>query len=247
MSYLLRLVYAFLWSTLLTENEVMKKMIISIVIIFNSLNFMEPSYCDIIYLKNGRKIEGVVIEKTEDKIRIAVSGGTVAFKMKGVEKIEKTVSDVSAKDTPKEITSSCEEPAIRDVVYQMADEDIRRSISGIRVLSITCNETSLNGYDKCFQANINYQSRYKQNKVIKHLRLFYKYDPLNKRWIRPKKADILKLTGSGNPPAAAKTANESCQEQQGKKWKKEYRVRGSTRRYRRLIGVDQKKHEDWDN
>ncbi|MCK4818697.1 hypothetical protein KA005_23195, partial [bacterium] len=75
----------------------------------------------------------------------------------------------------------------------------------------------------------------------KYIRLLYKYDSQNSRWIRPKRADILKLAESGNPSAGGKSTNTSRQKKQRKEWKKEYKVKGSIRRYRRLIGVDQKK------
>ncbi|MCK4995055.1 MAG: hypothetical protein KAS13_08455 [Candidatus Omnitrophica bacterium] len=223
----------------------MKKVIITFVVMLIFASFIELSYCDIVHLKNGRKIEGKIIEKTDDLIRITVSGGTISFKKNRVKKIEEadfappenTTLEQEDISTPKSLSDM-------DIVNKMAEEDIKRSLSGIIISKVSCRRTSIKGFSKCFISIISYQSRYAPETGGKTIQLVYKFNNQNSRWIRPKKVDILQLAEPQESPTD--TRNKSREKQGGRKWKKEYK-KGPIRRYRRLIGPDQKKDEEWDN
>lgn len=46
-------------------------------------------YADVIYLKNGRTLEGIIIEETEGKITLDLGFGTIIVKREGVKRIER--------------------------------------------------------------------------------------------------------------------------------------------------------------
>lgn len=231
----------------------MKKILICFVFLSLELNFAALSCADILYLKNGREIEGEIIEETKDTIRISVSGGTVTFKRKAVEKTEKTpmaVTDDSAfddKTTPRDKTTEKHiEPSEQEIIKKMARQDFYRAMSGVKISHISYAKTAAKNYAKCYKVLISYESRYASKERLKSIQLLYKYDSRNSRWIRPRKSDILQTTESRKRDYIKKTQSNSSPSHKGRKWKKEYK-RSSVRRYRRLIGADQKRDEEWDD
>jgi len=67
--------------------------LMSIVLI---MNCDQKAYADTIYLKNGRKIDGIVRSESEDSVELEVYSGSIKFKKSEIDKIKKSsLSDQS--------------------------------------------------------------------------------------------------------------------------------------------------------
>jgi len=70
-----------------------------------SILFLFPSKitADILYLKNGRKIDGKIVEKNEKGVLLKIAGGTIDFSHQEIERIESSQMPVDEIFSPKEI------------------------------------------------------------------------------------------------------------------------------------------------
>ena len=68
-----------------------RKSSILALLLITSLAFpITPSSADILHLKNGEKLEGLVVEETDNEVVIELQGGTISFSQSEVKSIEKS-------------------------------------------------------------------------------------------------------------------------------------------------------------
>lgn len=64
----------------------MNKKILLVVLLL--LGWASPGFADTIYLKNGNKIEGEIVQQTENMVKISISGVTITYYMDEIARIE---------------------------------------------------------------------------------------------------------------------------------------------------------------
>ena len=90
----------------------MKKTFLLIIFCFLTFSFL---YADIIYLKDGTKLEGTVIEETDEQVIFDVYGGKVTFLRSEVDRIEKKpVTRGKTPVFPKAVHSNSESTEVRE-------------------------------------------------------------------------------------------------------------------------------------
>ena len=63
---------------------------VSLAILLMTFIFIADTRADTLYLKNGRRIEGLIKSEDDDSVELEISSGTVKFNKSDIEKIERT-------------------------------------------------------------------------------------------------------------------------------------------------------------
>jgi hypothetical protein len=83
------------------------KKIIFFGLVFSFVIFIHSAFADSLYLKNGTKLDGTVLEETPDGVTFEVYGGKVKFLHSEIDRIEKN----SLNSTPAPVTTAVPQPS----------------------------------------------------------------------------------------------------------------------------------------
>lgn len=196
---------------------------------------------DIIYLQNGKKIEGKVIDENAQQVLIEVSAGKIRINSASITKIEKKEFKTVKNKTFKE-KNKANQLFQKEEVIKIAKQNITSSLSGIIITKIDIASSKIQEDKQIYQIRATYKTRYRENNQKERtINLLYTYNIKSGKWSCPKKSTILELDKSDNPITSARVKDPGSK---NVGLGKDIQFKHSPRHYRKLFGPGQERDNE---